>query len=243
MIYTLYRPQTFSQVLGQGDLIDILKAQAKTGDFHHAYLFYGDSGTGKTSTARILAMALNCQAMDGIGEPCLKCQSCQAIAKGNSWDVIEFDSSSIRIEEAKEIKARAYLAPFGNKKVYIFDECQLLTEAVFNSLLKLLEEPPPHLTIILTTTAIPTQGNPMKSSHKIPLTVLSRCQLYSFSKLTASDIKGKLKRIAQDLGLEVEENALNFIAETSCGNMRCAENLLEQCFNSGKYLKGKGEVK
>ena len=228
MIYTLYRPQRFEQVLGQGDLIGILKSQAKSKDYHHAYLFYGESGTGKTSTARILAMALNCESMNGIGEPCLTCQSCKAIAKGSSWDVQEIDGANCRgIDDIRELKSRAYLSPFGGgKKVYIIDEAHALTEPAWNALLKLLEEPPPHLVIIICST----------QADKIPTTVKSRCQLYPFKKLKFEDIKGKLKRIAGDLSLEVDEKSLNFIAETSCGNMRSAENFLEQVYN----LKGKG---
>jgi len=217
--YAKYRPAQFRQVLGQEQVIQILMGQARTGSFHHAYLMYGASGTGKTSTARILAMALNCPSLDGTGEPCGECPSCRTIRKGANWDVIEVDAAQFRgIDEIRELKQRAYLSPIGNKKVYIIDEAHQLTEAAWNGMLKLLEEPPPHLVLILCTTQV----------EKVPLTVKSRCQLYPFHQLKQNEIKGKLEMIAQGEGVELDPRHLQFIVESAGGNMRSAENILEQ---------------
>lgn len=217
--YQKYRPHRFSEVLGQEQVTGILKNQAKSGSYHHAYLFFGASGTGKTTTARILAMCLNCQSLDGQGEPCGKCQSCEAVTQGRHWDVLEIDGARFRgIDDVKELVFRAYLAPMGKCKVYIIDECHMLTEPAWNGMLKLLEEPPPHLVIILCTTHL----------EKIPDTVTSRCQLYPFSKLKSEQIRQKLEYICQQIGVEPDPKHIQFIVESSNGNMRTAENTLEQ---------------
>ena len=219
MLYSLYRPRQFQDVLGQDNLTTILKAQTKAHLWHHAYLFHGASGTGKTSTARILASVLNCYNLNGVGEPCGECQSCKAIAKGSSWDVHEIDGADFRgIDDMRELKAKAYLSPLGKYKVYIIDECHCLSEPAFNLLLKLLEEPPPHLVVILCSS----------NADKIPATVKSRCQGYPFKALKPSVIKGKLERIAKDLRVEISSTSLSFVARMACGNMREAENQLEQ---------------
>lgn len=217
--YTKYRPKQFSEILGQDQSVAILKSQAKTQNFHHAYLLYGASGTGKTSTARILAMALNCASMDGMGEPCGKCQNCRLIREGGHWDVHEIDAARFRgIDDIKELCSHAYFYPMASRKVYIIDEAHQVTEAGFNAMLKLLEEPPEHLVMILCTT----------QADKIPLTVKSRCQLYPFHQLKPAEIKGKLESIAQDQGVELDPKHLQFIVESAGGNMRSAENILEQ---------------
>ena len=222
--YQKYRPQQFADVLGQEQVVAILKNQAKMGNYHHAYLFFGSSGTGKTTTARILASCLNCASLNGDGEPCGECQSCQAIRKGSHWDVQEIDAARFRgIDDIKELAYRAYLAPTGKHKVYIIDEAHQITEAGFNAMLKLLEEPPPHLVIILCTTHF----------EKIPDTISSRCQLYPFTKLKGEDIKKKLEFISQKEGIAPDAKHLNFIVETSAGNMRSAENILEQLCHIG----------
>jgi DNA polymerase-3 subunit gamma/tau len=219
-LYNEFRPKRFADVLGQ-DAIAILKRQATTHQFHHAYLFFGASGTGKTTTARILAMALNCQSMDGTGEPCGQCLSCRAIIERRHWDTIELDGARFRgIDDIKDLCYRAWLSPIGARKVYIIDECHQLTETAWNGMLKLLEEPPPHLTIILCTTHY----------EKLPDTIVSRCQLYPFSKLPADIIKAKLEGICRNLHLEADTHHLEFIAQSANGNMRTAENLLEQCY-------------
>jgi DNA polymerase-3 subunit gamma/tau len=217
--YNLYRPHQFADVLGQEQSVAILKGQALMGHYHHAYLFFGASGTGKTTTARILAMCLNCQSMNGNGEPCGKCPSCQSVIKGQHWDIFEIDGARFRgIDDVKELAYKAYLAPMGNYKVYIIDECHQLTEPAWNGMLKLLEEPPPHLVIILCTTHF----------EKIPDTITSRCQLYPFGKLKPEQIQQKLKLICQGVGINPDPKHIQFIVESSNGNMRSAENTLEQ---------------
>ena len=218
--YNDYRPRQFDQVLGQDQAISILKKQAGLKSFHHAYLFFGSSGTGKTTTARILACCLNCDSLDGTGEPCGECRSCKAILGSKSWDVLELDGARYRgIDDVKELAYKANFAPMGNKKVYIIDECQMLSDPAWNGLLKLLEEPPPHLAFILCTTDL----------AKIPETIASRCQLYPFKKMKPEDIKSKVEMIARGEGIPLDERHAEFIAQTSGGNMRKGENLLEQC--------------
>lgn len=216
--YNRYRPRQFSDILGQEQSVAILKRQALIGQYHHAYLFFGASGTGKTTTARILAMCLNCS-MDGTGEPCGECDSCRLIREGSYWDVIEIDAARFRgIDDIQDLCYKAHFSPIGKKKVYILDEAHQITEAGFNAMLKLLEEPPPHLVIILCTTHF----------EKIPDTITSRCQLYPFTKLKPGNIKKKLELISQNEGISPDAEHLTFIAESSHGNMRSAENLLEQ---------------
>lgn len=217
--YNEYRPHQFTDVLGQEQSVAILKKQVLNEQYHHAYLFFGASGTGKTTTARILAMCLNCLSLDGAGESCGKCQSCEAMIESRHWDVLEIDGARFRgIDDVKELAYRAYLTPMGKRKVYIIDECHQLTEPAWNGMLKLLEEPPPHLVIILCTTQL----------QKIPDTITSRCQMYPFSKLKPEVIKKKLELICQKVGISPDPKHIQFIVESSNGNMRTAENILEQ---------------
>jgi len=217
--YNDYRPHQFADVLGQEQVIQILKNQASNRAYHHAYLFFGASGTGKTTTARILAMCLNCYSVNGDGEPCGKCQSCKAIIEGSHWDVLEVDGARFRgIDDIKELAYKAYLSPLGNKKVYIIDECHQLTDPAWNGMLKLLEEPPPHLVVMLCTTHF----------ERIPDTITSRCQLYPFTPLKPDYIKQKLELICQDVGIAPDPKHIQFIVEKAGGNMRSAENTLEQ---------------
>lgn len=218
--YNTYRPKQFAEVLGQAHATEILKKQAILKAFGHAYLFYGPSGTGKTTTARLLAMALNCANMNGTGEPCGECQSCKAIQESAYWDLIELDGARFsRIEDARELVYKASFAPFnGTRKVILIDECHRLSEASWDVLLKTLEEPPPHLVIILCST----------DAGKIPLTVKSRCQLYPFHQITPKHIKQKLTGIIADWGITLDGKALDFIVESAAGNMRSAENMIEQ---------------
>ena len=178
--------------------------------------------------ARILAMCLNCQSRNGTGEPCGDCQSCRLIKKGAHWDTYEIDGARFRgLEEIKDLCYKASFSPAGRHKVYLIDECQMLTEPAWNALLKLLEEPPPYLTIILITT----------EASKIPITVQSRCQILPFKALSPSEIKEKLKRIVEGEKIEVDEKYLQFVAESVNGNLRSAENMLEQI-----VMVRKGEV-
>jgi DNA polymerase-3 subunit gamma/tau len=223
--YNDFRPCQFSDVLGQEQSVAILKKQVLSGNYHHAYLFFGASGTGKTTTARILAMCLNCESLNGTGEPCGKCPSCKAVIEHRHWDVIEIDAGRFRgIDDIKDLAYRAYLSPVGKRKVFILDECHQLTEPAWNGLLKLLEEPPPHLFLMLCTTAF----------EKIPETVTSRCQLFPFGKLSGEVIKVKLERIAQNIGIAPDPRHIQFIVESSHGNMRTAENTLEQVCQLGR---------
>lgn len=217
--YQEYRPHHFNDIIGQEQVVQILKNQCLTGAFHHAYLLHGPSGTGKTTIARILAASLNCEFMDGTGEPCGKCQSCEAVIQGSHWDVLEIDGARFRgIDDVKDLCYKAYFSPMGKKKVYIIDECHQLTEPAWAALLKLIEEPPPHLVTILCTTDF----------QKIPDTITSRCQLFPFTKLEPEQIKAKLNNICRDIGIEPDIRHLDFITQSSNGNMRAAENILEQ---------------
>lgn len=219
--YNLYRPHQFADVLGQEQVMAILKSQAKARAFHHSYLCFGASGSGKTTTSRILAMAVNCTGqLNGDGEPCGQCYSCQAILSNSHPDVIEVDGARFRgVEDIRELIYRAYLGSFtGGKKIYIIDEVHALTQDSFNTLLRLLEEPPPHVIIIMATTHL----------EKLPDTLTSRCMLLPFSPLKATDIKSKLLRILESEGITVDEKHIDWIAETSCGNLRKAENTLEE---------------
>jgi DNA polymerase-3 subunit gamma/tau len=218
--YNSYRPHQFSEVLGQEQVTTMLRNQAKVGKLAHAYLCFGRSGTGKTTVARLIAMSANCLNMNGNGEPCGQCDDCRLIIEGRHWDVIELDSARFRgIDDIKDLCYKAYFAPIGERKVFILDECHQITEAGFNALLKLLEEPPPHLILILATT----------DYARIPDTVVSRCQLLPFTNLTPNQIKTKLQRIAEAENIQLDPKHADFIAESSGGNMRKAENLFEQC--------------
>lgn len=218
MIYEKYRPYQFGQIVGQDKIISVLKAQSKLGEFAHSYLLFGQSGSGKTSVARIMAMAMNCShILDGTGEPCGECQDCRNIRKNSHWDVIEVDAGRFRgIDSIKDLCYKAHFAPISKKKIYILDECQQLTLDAWNSLLKLLEEPPPHLCIILCTTNGLGNG-------KIPETVVSRCELYPFMKLESADLQTKLKFIGQNEGVELPNDWYNWVASFAQGNLRIAE--------------------
>lgn len=218
-LYNTYRPHTFAGVLGQPS-IEVLKRQAQTHRFGHAYLLYGPSGSGKTTTARVLAMALNCEGnMNGNGEPCGVCTPCRNIIAGQHWDTIEIDAARFRgIEDMKGLAYKAHFAPMGKLKVYIIDECQMLTPEAFAVLLKLLEEPPPSLTIIMCTT----------ERAKIPDTIASRCQLYEFGQLSPKYIVQQLAVVCQDIGIPASPEVLQMMAEKANGNCRAALNLLEQ---------------
>ena len=229
-LYREWRPQFFCDVVGQEHVCRTLQNAVMMGRTAHAYLFCGPRGTGKTSTARILAKSLNCINLND-GEPCNKCPSCESITKGISLNVIEMDAASHRgIEEIRDLKQKVGMAPSGGKyKVYIIDEVHMLTGEAFNALLKTLEEPPAHAVFILATT----------EAHKVPLTILSRCQRFDFRRLSRAAIKAHLSQVAEAKKWTVEDEALELISRQAGGALRDALGLLDQAasFTGGKIRR------
>ncbi len=219
VFYRKWRPQTLAEVVGQEQVTQTLLNALSSGRISHAYLFCGPRGTGKTSTGRILAKAVNCLT-NGKGEPCNTCDICQAITEGRALDVIEIDAASNRgIDEIRALRERVNYAPNQARyKVYIIDEVHMLTKEASNALLKTLEEPPPHAIFILATT----------EAHKVLPTILSRCQHFDFRRLSQTDIVSKLTHICDVEGIHMESEALRLIAKSATGSLRDAENLLEQ---------------
>jgi DNA polymerase-3 subunit gamma/tau len=218
-LYRKWRPQTFGEIIGQEHIIRTLKNAVESGRTGHAYLFCGTRGTGKTTTAKVLAKALNCPEREG-PEPCNSCESCKNITDGLSVDVIEIDAASNRgIDEIRDLREKIKFAPAMAKfRVYIIDEVHMLTNEAFNALLKTLEEPPRHAVLILATT----------EPHKVPLTILSRCQRFDFRRIEPADIITRLSEVAAGAGLEVEEEALRLIARAAQGGLRDALSILDQ---------------
>ncbi|MCI8483261.1 MAG: DNA polymerase III subunit gamma/tau [Lachnospiraceae bacterium] len=219
-LYRKFRPQRFEDVRGQEHIVTTLKNQIQAERVGHAYLFCGTRGTGKTSIAKIFAKAINCEhPVDG--SPCGECSSCKAIAAGNSMNVIEIDAASNNgVENIREIREEvAYSPTEGRYKVYIIDEVHMLSIGAFNALLKTLEEPPSYVVFILATT----------ESHKIPVTILSRCQRYDFRRITIGTITERLTELMTQEQVEVEERAIRYIAKAADGSMRDALSLLDQC--------------
>ncbi|GEM_PF-1256171 len=216
-----YRPRTFADHVGQEPIVKALRNALRTGRISSAYLFAGPRGVGKTTTARIFAKGLNCEASDGItDEPCGKCEACRYIEMGIHPDVIEIDAASNRgIDEIRAIRESVKFLPSrGRKKVYIIDEAHMLTREAFNALLKTLEEPPEHVVFILATT----------DPHRIPPTILSRLQKYEFRPISPFDIIRRLRKIAEAEGIDVDDKALQEIARRSEGSLRDAIGMLEQ---------------
>jgi DNA polymerase-3 subunit gamma/tau len=220
MFYTKYRPQKFSEISKPNDTAESLMNQVKNGKVDHAYLFVGPRGTGKTTTARILAKALNCSNIQPNGDPCDECDNCLAIKSGNFIDLIEIDAASNRgIDDIRELKDRIKLAPSqGSRKVYIIDEVHMLTNEAFNALLKTLEEPPKHVNFILCTTEL----------HKVPETIKSRCQVFKFKRATVDQLVEKLSNIAKQEKAKISKEDLKKIAVASLGGFRDAETMLQQ---------------
>jgi DNA polymerase III subunit gamma/tau len=223
-----YRPKTFKEVVGQEPIVKTLKNALKFNRLAHAYLFSGSRGTGKTTLARIFAKSLNCEHLDSDGEPCSKCSSCLEIAAGTSIDVLEIDGASHRgIDDIRVISDSVGYAPSrGRFKIYIIDEVHMLTKEAFNALLKTLEEPPAKVKFLFATT----------EPHKLPQTILSRCQRFNLKRFPLSLIMKKLEYISQDLKVEVENGVFNRIAEFAEGGLRDAESLFDQIlsFSDGK---------
>ena len=228
-LYRKFRPDSFQDVKGQDAIVRTLKNQIRAQRIGHAYLFCGTRGTGKTTVAKILAKAVNCEhPIDG--NPCNECETCKAIAAGNSMNVIEIDAASNNgVDNIREIREEvAYSPTSGKYKVYIIDEVHMLSIGAFNALLKTLEEPPSYVIFILATT----------EAHKIPITILSRCQRYDFKRIARTTIVDRLRELMDEEQVEVEDKALRYIAKKGDGSMRDALSLLDQCvaFHFGEKL-------
>lgn len=227
--YRVYRPQSFREMSGQTHVKRTLQNALLANKTTHAYLFSGPRGTGKTSAAKIFAKALNCERAPA-NEPCNECATCKSIAEGSHPDVIEFDAASnSRVEEIRDIIEKVRFAPADARfKVYIIDEVHMLSTSAFNALLKTLEEPPAHAVFILATT----------EPHKLPATIISRCQRFDFKRLSSNDILERMKIVLEDIDLPFEEQALKVIAQSAAGGMRDALSLLDQVVSfSGDKVK------
>ena len=228
-LYRKFRPDTFEDVKGQDHIVTTLKNQIKAERIGHAYLFCGTRGTGKTTVAKIFAKAVNCE-HPADGSPCGECDTCRAIASGASMNVIEIDAASNNgVDNIREIVEEVSYSPAaGRYKVYIIDEVHMLSIGAFNALLKTLEEPPSYVIFILATTEV----------HKIPITILSRCQRYDFRRITIDTITARLRQLMETEQIDVEDKALRYVAKTADGSMRDALSLLDQCiaFHYGQQL-------
>lgn len=223
-LYRKWRPQTFSDVVGQSAITDTLKAQVESGRLSHAYLFAGSRGTGKTTCAKILSKAVNCL-QPNHGNPCNACETCLGIADGSILDVVEIDAASNNgVDGVRELRDEAVYSPAAAKKrVYIIDEVHMFSNSAFNALLKILEEPPEHVLFILATTEL----------HKVPATILSRCQRFSFKRIGTADIMDRLLFIARSEEIKISQDAAQFIARIADGGMRDALSIFEQCASYG----------
>ena len=219
-LYRKWRPRTFADVVGQEHITETLQRQVAEGRLSHAYLFTGTRGTGKTTCAKILARAVNCEQPEN-GNPCNRCPSCLGIESGRFLDVVELDAASNNgVDSVRALRDEAIYSPAQVKKrVYIIDEVHMLSTPAFNALLKILEEPPEHLMFILATTEL----------HKVPATILSRCQRFSFRRIRPQDIAGRLNYIAQQEHIDLKEDGAALLARLSDGALRDALSLLDQC--------------
>ena len=221
-----YRPDTFASIVGQQAMASTLKTAVLSGRMAHAYLFCGPRGVGKTTAARVLAKTINCLNLQPNGEACNECESCKAFNEGRSFNIFELDAASNNsVEDIRTLIEQVSIAPvLGRYKVYIIDEVHMLSQAAFNAFLKTLEEPPSYAIFILATT----------EKHKILPTILSRCQIYDFKRITVSDIAHHLKFVADSEGITAEETALGLIAEKADGGMRDALSMFDRVASYGE---------
>ena len=226
-LYRKYRPTKFSDVVGQDHITKTLKNELDSGKIVHAYLFTGTRGTGKTTCAKILAKAINCLNSKG-GDPCGECEICRMIANDEITDIVEMDAASNNgVDDIRELREQVNFAPATAKyRVYIIDEVHMLSGAAFNALLKTLEEPPEHVVFILATTEV----------HKLPDTILSRCQRFDFRRIDSAEIVGRLKYVAENEGLNLTDDAATLIASAADGGMRDALSILDLCASTGSDI-------
>ena len=233
-LYRKFRPLTFSEMVGQEHITKTLKNQIISGRVGHAYLFSGGRGTGKTSSAKILARAINCLNPKD-GEPCNECEICKGILSGSLTDVVEMDAASNNsVEDIRQIREEVnFLPTLAKYRIYIIDEVHMLSVGAFNALLKTLEEPPEHVKFILATT----------EPQKLPATILSRCQRFDFKRIQNSDVIKRLKIICSQSNIEITDEALNIIATLSEGAMRDAISILERCVQDGENQISENKIK
>lgn len=231
-LYRAYRPEVFDEVLGQEHIVRILKNQISTDSTSHAYLFCGTRGTGKTTTARLLAKGLNC--LSEGDKPCGKCANCQAIRDGSFIDVIEIDAASNNgVDNIRELRESVNYPPaVGRKKIYIIDEVHMLTTGAFNALLKTLEEPPEYVTFVLATTEV----------QKLPATILSRCMRLDFKRVPENVLVGGMADICKKIGIDVSEDAFRIIAANADGSVRDGLSILDQCISGGEKTVSEKDV-
>lgn len=226
-LYRKWRPQVFEDVIGQKHITEVLKSEISSGKISHAYLFCGPRGTGKTTCAKIIARAVNCEHPVN-GDPCGNCPSCKAILEGSATDIVEMDAASNNgVDDIRDIRDAVVYTPAELKyRVFIIDEVHMLSISAFNALLKTLEEPPAHVIFVLATTEL----------QKIPATILSRCQRFDFHRVTPMDIISRMKTVCAGEKIEAEESALDLIARMAQGSFRDALNMLEFCAGSGENI-------
>ena len=219
-LYRKYRPKNFDEVVGQEHITSVLKQEIASGRIGHAYLFTGTRGTGKTSCSKIIAKAVNCPHQQD-GNPCGVCDICRGIDDGSILDVTEIDAASNNgVDNIRQLREEANFTPaVTNYRVYIIDETHMLSTGAFNALLKIMEEPPEHVIFILATTEV----------QKVPVTILSRCQRYDFARITADDIAGRLRYVAEQEKIDLDPNAAQLIGRLADGAMRDALSILDTC--------------
>lgn len=220
VLYRKYRPQTFADIVGQEHVVQTLQNAVRLDRVGHAYLFVGPRGTGKTTMARLLAKAVNCENLKKENEPCTVCMHCASLQGGRYPDLIEIDAASNRgVDEIRELRESARVAPLqGERKIYVIDEAHMLTQPAVNALLKTLEEPPEHVIFVLATTDV----------EKLPVTITSRTQRFNFRTLSVQEITGRLKKLAKAEDVHIADDALELLAQAADGSIRDGESLLEQ---------------